>query len=1058
MTIPMATGSPPVSSDDWDGSVPVRPTDFNSTDEIRNILYNIDESLMGKHIQALQDVGTRYSYRGDKCYQAADYIATVFERNGLDVYYDDFTLNTVVKMRNVVGVKPGTSTSNGTVIICGHYDTFSPGSYPWTDAPGADDNGSGVAAVMAAAEILSDYQFNLTIKFIAFDGEEQGLKGSYNYVSGAVAAGENITAVINLDMIAYNPDPGTVEVYIYEGNNGNSSWLKSFMGDIAVKYQHISRIQLVDAGRIWASDHHSFSAHFQSILLIERRFGSNPNYHRITDTIDKLNLTYCANITQVALAAVSELAGISSQDSMPPSHTPGTPSNGSYATATPNISIEVTDPGSVDAASVKFIVDGTQVTPAIHIIPLGLNFSYAPPTPFPDGKIVDISVSAADMLGNNFTHNWSFMVDAVFPEPPSNFGIESARIGAVKQGLNLDIDSPSDSKHALAPSVIYRDGEYKMWYMASNSSIYHISYANSSDGLTWQKHGVVLLYGVTGQPDDAHVGHHEVIFDGEYKMWYSGYNGTAWRIMYANSSDGINWVKHGVVLDLGLPGSLDATYALSPAVIKTDEYKMWYTGYDGLKYSILYANSSDGINWVKQNESQLSPGGPGKRWGDAIIAYPTVIHDNGTYHMWYNRVGSNYYQTHYASSSDGLTWEDQGIAIEASVDIGTPDRFQATYVSAMVVGNETKLWYSGFDGTNWRILFANITPQDPADDLTLSWTPSSSTDVVGYEIFRESRPSAFRQPMVRASPEKYTQPNGVTPWIFETEEINNVTAYGPVAGTDPPSFYLPDDNLIDLALYIRSGVGEWTKLMGGAGYSLDSVLGYVEILSPLFGPGCTFHAWYNHSGGRALRVDGQTVSDIRAGSASLLSYYYVIRAVDRAGNIAYCQDTVGKIATETSNPWTLLGNPFLTGQVPISEALAGLDWTAAKTWVPDNAPHQWTSNVPGRPPALNTLQTVNQTTGVWVRVENSNYYVAIGTVSNISINLSPGWNLVSYPYHKMMSVSQALAGVPWDRVEIMDQYSPGLITEIYDSDTLYPGSGFWVYVTSSAVWNAINVP
>ncbi|MDO9537101.1 MAG: hypothetical protein Q7J68_02145, partial [Thermoplasmata archaeon] len=231
---------------------------------------------------------------------------------------------------------------------------------------------------------------------------------------------------------------------------------------------------------------------------------------------------------------------------------------------------------------------------------------------------------------------------------------------------------------------------------------------------------------------------------------------------------------------------------------------------------------------------------------------------------------------------------------------------------------------------------------------------------------------------------------------------------------------------------------------------------FVEITSAQFTTGCTLFAWYNHSAGRALRTTGTSIADVRAGVDA--NYYYVIRAVDRAGNIAYCAELPGKIQTEFFTSWNLLCNPFLEGPTPIEEALDGLNWTAAKTWIPENAPHQWTSYVLGRIPELNTLHTITPGTGMWVRMEPSSNYTAAGTVSNISINLSPGWNLVSYPYHEIMTVSQALAGVPWDRVEIMDQYSYGFITEISGTDLLYPGHGLWVHVTSSAVWNVVNVP
>jgi len=68
-----------------------------------------------------------------------------------------------------------------------------------------------------------------------------------------------------------------------------------------------------------------------------------------------------------------------------------------------------------------------------------------------------------------------------------------------------------------------------------------------------------------------------------------------------------------------------------------------------------------------------------------------------------------------------------------------------------------------------------------------------------------------------------------------------------------------------------------------------------------------------------------------------------------------------------------------------------------------------------------------------------------------------GWNLISYPYLEIRSVSQALAGIPWDRVTAYDGASPVYLAELNGNDPLYPGQGFWVRVTSDAVWNAVNI-
>ena len=1045
-----ATGNPMAPQETGAPDYPMTQT---TSSLIGSLIDRLDEPLVQKHIQRLQDFKTRYSYRGDRCYDASEYIASVFSRNGLIVSYDYFTYQGY-QMRNVVGQITGTASPDDIFIICSHYDSTAGDKLSWCTAPGADDNGSGTAAVLAAAEILSDYQYNCTIRFIAFCGEEQGLIGSNHYVGTILAANETISGVLNMDMIANNPNPGTNLVNLYKGYNTivDPTPLINEIINTTVEYEGIG-LEIFLAGNLPNSDHQPFARYFQSILLIEKNF--SPYYHSVNDLLDRLNLTYCANISQITLATVARMARIIPGDISPPAHTPGWP-NSIYAVASPAISIEITDPSPFNVSSLEMRINGSLIAPVLTGMSLGCNVSYVPAIPFSDGQIVNVSVHAEDIWGNGFNHSWEFIVDAVSPEPPTDFTVAASGIQFVKQGLVLNNDQPYDSKHALAPSVMYLGGDYKMWYGAANGTLYHTCYANSADGLNWVKHGAVLLCGAAGQPDSNQATAPTVIYDGEYRMWYTAYNGLTSRIMYANSSDGISWAKQGVAIDNGLIGEPDSYLAYSPTVLKTTEYKMWYTGLDRVRYRILYANSTDGITWTKQ-DIDATPVGIGAVHGDGIISCPEVAYHNGTYHMFYGRFDGTSTRTIHATSQDGLRWDDLGLAIDIGAT-GEYDKIKAEQCSIMVNGNGTRAWYSGFDSANWRILFANITTNDPAEDLVLSWTPSASPDIIGYELYRESRPSAFRYPLKRANPEMYGRPNGFTPWAFQTETETNITVFGPVTGSDPGYFYMPEDNLLNLALYLETSSGAWHKLASGTDYAADFASGHIEMYSYLYEEGSTLYACYNHSCGRAMQMKGSSAADVGAGSGSVDDYCYIVVAVDRAGNRAHCADMAIKIGTPVSASWNLLCNPFLAGPVPVSDALAGLEWTHARTWDPDKCPSHWTSNMPARTQSLNTLQNISGSDGIWVKSTAAGSFSAMGCLENVSINLKAGWNLVSYPFTEIKSVSDALAGIPWDRVEIHSPESPTLLLELGSGDPLHPGQGFWVHVTSDSVWNAVNTP
>jgi hypothetical protein len=97
--------------------------------------------------------------------------------------------------KNVVAEWPGTHRPQETYIVCAHYDTTGGG-----ERPGGDDNASDTAGVLEAARVLTQHQFRSTLRFIAFNAEEEWMRGSQEYVN-ALPKDVNIVGVINLDMI-----------------------------------------------------------------------------------------------------------------------------------------------------------------------------------------------------------------------------------------------------------------------------------------------------------------------------------------------------------------------------------------------------------------------------------------------------------------------------------------------------------------------------------------------------------------------------------------------------------------------------------------------------------------------------------------------------------------------------------------------------------------------------------------------------------------------------------------------------------------------------------------
>jgi hypothetical protein len=259
-------------------------------------------------IQTLEDFGTRYSYT-TQCDDAADWLFTVLEGYGIEVSFEEFQWGGKT-MRNVIGRLPGTITPDQVIIIGAHYDSTSP--TPTVYAPGADDNASGVAAVLEAARLLAGFQFENTVEFICFGGEEQGRRGSKFNAAKAAHENKDILGVINLDMIGYWPPSSDMELDI--GTNVSSYWLGDICEDAALTYASIPVHNWPDTG-VCFDDHVSYwEQGYDGIVLMDCYEGhanpggsgeSTPHYHRTTDTIETLDL---AQTTEAVRAAVSATA------------------------------------------------------------------------------------------------------------------------------------------------------------------------------------------------------------------------------------------------------------------------------------------------------------------------------------------------------------------------------------------------------------------------------------------------------------------------------------------------------------------------------------------------------------------------------------------------------------------------------------------------------------------------------------------------------------------------------------------------------------------------------
>ncbi len=268
----------------------VRPsTQFESSVSMRDVAIELD-SLIALVVQdTLYDyVSTLQAFPGRVCgssgnYQARDWIVSKFSDYGYDsVYTDNFMTN----YYNVVATKIGARFPDHQVVVGGHFDAVS-------GSPGADDNGSGTAGVLELARILSGIETDMTFVFVTFDAEEIGLYGSYDYVAKAMANGDNIVYMFNMDMIgAIN---NVSDVTVYHGTDLTYSNAYNWLADSLLNVTgHLS-------GNIAASDHYPFTQQgIPATFIIEYNF--SPVYHTYQDSTTWMDFTYMTKLVKSALA------------------------------------------------------------------------------------------------------------------------------------------------------------------------------------------------------------------------------------------------------------------------------------------------------------------------------------------------------------------------------------------------------------------------------------------------------------------------------------------------------------------------------------------------------------------------------------------------------------------------------------------------------------------------------------------------------------------------------------------------------------------------------------
>jgi len=277
---------------------------------VQKIVANVAEADIQAYWQALASnppTGTRFSTT-QGCRDASTYCFNTYAASKVPAQYQNWSAGNAP---NVIGTLTGATNPGNVYILVAHLDDLPSSGL----APGADDNGSGSAAVLEAAKAISCYGVRNTLKFLNVTGEEQGLFGSDAYAADAATRGENILGVINYDMIGWQGDGIPAGENLDLDYNAPSQWLAQRFVDAAATYGTGLAVNPILCPSLTVSDHYPFWQRGWSAIcgITDNEgycgaAGNYPFYHQSTDTIpNNGNPAFFYKVVKTTVATLAEL-------------------------------------------------------------------------------------------------------------------------------------------------------------------------------------------------------------------------------------------------------------------------------------------------------------------------------------------------------------------------------------------------------------------------------------------------------------------------------------------------------------------------------------------------------------------------------------------------------------------------------------------------------------------------------------------------------------------------------------------------------------------------------
>lgn len=323
------------------GYAAVRPVALNgigitpaapSEDVLGNLLEQVESDRLMAHVRSLQDVHTRHIYSTQSSASEGIGAARQYIRDQLEIFRSASDGNLYIfedrfvaftgpdaqtTQHNIAGAISGTALNAGTIIVGAHYDSVgSPLDSGVVVAPGANDNASGVAALLELARILSAAQHKAAVMFVFFSAEEFNRQGSISFARWIREREIEVLGMINIDTIGNvhdfqgNREARFMRVFSAGPNDTSVSRKLAREADF-LRYNYALDLELqvqdaIDRENRYG-DHFSFSEiGYPAIRFInanEEKRNADP-----TDTIEFIEPDYMRRATQTTLAIVASLA------------------------------------------------------------------------------------------------------------------------------------------------------------------------------------------------------------------------------------------------------------------------------------------------------------------------------------------------------------------------------------------------------------------------------------------------------------------------------------------------------------------------------------------------------------------------------------------------------------------------------------------------------------------------------------------------------------------------------------------------------------------------------